>query len=154
MTKLKLISLIIVLVFMSGCLLWLILKNDVQSFSNMGDFKIYEYPKGKSCLICENGHDFSVMSRQSMVEQYGKSDIPPITPTFSAKTAAYQGALALNQLYNNWTYDNHVLVCLNENANAWVVHGMFKDRNQIGGEIGLLVFDVETGEVLISTLAH
>ena len=68
-------------------------------------------------------------------------------PIKTAKDAAYYGASALDSHIRNWTMVDTVGVVHNPEANLWLVHGMFYDRNT-PGEAWAVVLDAETGKVL------
>ena len=73
------------------------------------------------------------------------NDVGPIQ---HSKQAAIYGTEILNSFYDDWTYDNYVMVGYNSNANVWFVHGQVKDRYHYNDKVGQVIFDAKTGKVI------
>lgn len=109
---------------------------------------IYSDPPGQDCSIC--GVDFSIASKEEMVCVLDKTTEFPrsIGPIRSVEEAVKYGATTLSMVYDNWTWDNHVVVFQNTTADAWIIHGQVQDRNHCGDMIGVIVLDMNTGDIL------
>ncbi len=72
----------------------------------------------------------------------------------NAEQAAIRGTEVLNEVYDNWTYqDNTIVVRYNQFADVWYAFGQVKDRNSVQ-DVGNVIFDAKSGEVLFICLAH
>lgn len=119
---------------------------------NNGKSYIYfEYPSEHQCWV--NGIDF-MNDSISQIRSVLDTDVHPtfVSGTVSsAEQAAYFGASALDEVFEEWTEVNEVGVCHNRIANVWVIHGLLKDRYS-HTDIGIVVLDAVTGDVIGATL--
>ncbi len=102
------------------------------------------------------GVDILKVSKDEIISL--KSDdvqIPEATGKIeNSEQAAIRGSEVLNEVYDNWTYQaNTVVVMYNRDANLWGVFGQVKDRNSVQ-DIGKVIFDAQTGEILFISLSH
>ncbi len=131
------------------------------------DILIYEYWQAEGDIRLNNGESYSffehtnkenwILNGVSVMTASLKQvtallepcnlSLPDYGQIQSARAAAYYGASALEQRTPNWTSDNSIGAAYNERADVWIVHGMFKDRNN-PGEAWAVVLDGETGKVL------
>lgn len=70
-----------------------------------------------------------------------------VGPLDTAEAAAYHGISLLNQTYDEWTWNNQVTVYQNENANLWIVSGLWESREHNDTQLGFIILDAATGEV-------
>ena len=81
---------------------------------------------------------------------YAKSSEKQADIPGNAKEAAQIGASILDKTYENWSEAGTIRVGLNENANAWIVHGQTKDRYSTTG-YGVVAIKADTGNILLLT---
>ena len=116
----------------------------------LNDRKCYSFSEQSPLDKCElNGVPAKTASLSQITSKLEpcELDIPDCGQISAAIEAAYYGASALSRRTPNWTSHESIHVVHNETANVWIVHGLFKDRND-PGEAWAVALDAETGKVL------
>ena len=128
-------------------------QNPAITLNNGKSYNYFEYPSEKKYWV--NGIDLT-SAPLTQVLRILDDDLHPMLASgtiTSAEQAAYYGASILDEVFKEWTQVDEVGVFHNKTARVWVVHGVLKDRYS-HANVGVIVLDATTGEVIGVTLNH
>ena len=112
-----------------------------------GQEYMYDVIEDTECII--NGVNVLTASKEEIIACLNNSsdDFEALGEIADTEEAAKAAVSVLNQSYDNWTFENKMVVWENVNEQIWIVHGQLEKRGNTG-EIGVVAFDCKTGEVL------
>jgi len=63
-------------------------------------------------------------------------------------TIAATGANILSTIFHDWTETGSIVICKNQNADAWIIHGQLKDRYSAMDGVGIVAIDNASESVI------
>ena len=150
MKKIVFIGLIILMVFV--CINYIVIPGitkDAYTSLVADDGKEYMYYKGTETECIINGINLLTASKEEIIACFNNSSdgFEALGEIVDTEEAAKAAVSVLNQSFDNWTFENKMVVWENVNEQVWIVHGQLEKRGDTG-EIGVVAFDCKTGEVL------
>lgn len=150
MKKIVFIGLIILMVFV--CINYIVIPGitkDAYKRFVADDGKEYMYYKGTETECIINGINLLTASKEEIIACFNNSSdvFEALGEIADHEEAAKAAVSVLNQSYDNWTFENKMVVWENASEQIWIIHGQLEKRGNTG-EIGVVVFDGETGELL------
>lgn len=152
MKKIVIVGLFIVVAFL--CLNYIVIpgitKDTYTSFvTDDGQEYEYMYDEGEDTECIINGVNVLTASKEEIVACLNNSSdgFEALGKIADPEEAAKAAVSVLNQSFDNWTFENKMVVWENVNEQVWIIHGQLEKRGNTG-EIGVVAFDCKTGEVL------
>jgi hypothetical protein len=127
-------------------------KKDIITFK-MNDGKWSEYPNGTNVdtIKTADGKEYSYLQIAPDDGSFSFDDVNLYTATAdelrniskydrttdTPKSVAATGADILNTAFDQWTESDTIVVCKNETANAWIIHGQLESRESTAAGVGI-----------------
>lgn len=144
-------------------------KKDKITFK-MNDGKWSEYPHGTNVdtIKMTDGKEYSYLQIAPDDGSFSFDDINIYTATAdelrnitkydkttgthidlsTPKSVAATGADILNTVFDKWTESDTLVVCKNETANAWIIHGQLESRESTAAGVGIAVIDIKSESIV------